>query len=118
MTTSYSEFRGRASKITILLSVFVFIASAGLGHARSNIALNQSQSFKAVEKSRGLPERGVSQSAVIAKYGQPQSRSGPVGSPPISTWKYSDFTVYFEHHLVITTVSESDSLPTKLTGIQ
>ena len=105
-------------RIIFTLFIMAVFASIGLAHARSDLSSSQSQSFKSLEKSRGLPERGVSQSKVIAKYGQPQSRSGPVGSPPISTWQYPEFTVYFEHNLVITTVSESDSLPTQLKGIQ
>ena len=118
MKNSNSISLGGIWKALGSLIVLTLVFGVGVAHARSDISPNQGQTFRALEKSRGLPERGISQSKVIAKYGQPQSQSGPVGSPPISTWKYPEFTVYFEHNLVITTVSESDSLPTKLKGIQ
>jgi hypothetical protein len=38
---------------------------------------------------------------VLKQYGEPKQRSGPVGDPPISTWDYGDFVVYFENQYVI-----------------
>jgi hypothetical protein len=38
---------------------------------------------------------------VLQRYGEPRARSGPVGDPPISTWDYDDFVVYFENQYVI-----------------
>lgn len=74
--------------------------------------------FKNIEGQRGYPVRRMSSKAVIAKFGEPQSRNDPVGDPPISIWFYNDFRVYFEHHLVITTVAVKDRLPTELKDIQ
>ena len=74
--------------------------------------------FRDIEQQRGLPIRGMSSKSVLSQYGEPDSRTGPVGDPPISTWYYQEFNVYFEHHLVITTVAGEDRLPTKLKGIQ
>ena len=43
-----------------------------------------------------LPERGMSKDAVRQQYGSPNEQRAAVGTPPISRWIYSDFTVYFE----------------------
>jgi len=50
------------------------------------------------------PERGESMQAVESRFGAPQSSAGPVGEPPISSWTYPGFTVYFEHDIVLRTV--------------
>ena len=50
------------------------------------------------------PERGMTMDGVIKQYGEPTQRSGPVGDPPISTWDYGDFVVYFENQYVIHSV--------------
>jgi hypothetical protein len=50
------------------------------------------------------PARGALMSAVESAYGPPLHRIGPVGDPPITRWVYDNFTVYFEHSHVITTV--------------
>jgi hypothetical protein len=50
------------------------------------------------------PSRGALMSAVESSFGPPLHRVGPVGDPPITRWVYENFTVYFEHSHVITTV--------------
>lgn len=45
--------------------------------------------------------RGKSQSAVEARYGDPDSVAGPVGDPPITRWFYDKFTVVFEYDHVV-----------------
>lgn len=47
------------------------------------------------------PHRGMTMDGVLKKYGEPTLRSGPVGEPPISTWDYGKFVVYFEKQYVI-----------------
>jgi hypothetical protein len=47
------------------------------------------------------PLRGTTQSQVEAKYGSPVTKKAAVGDPPISSWEYADFTVYFEYDRVI-----------------
>ena len=70
------------------------------------------------ESEKALPVRGTSSANVMEKYGEPQSKHGPIGDPPISTWQYEDFKVYFEYRHVITSVSVKDQLPQKLENIQ
>jgi len=50
------------------------------------------------------PANGMNMKDVEASYGTPVSVTGPVGDPPITTWEYDLFKVYFEHTLVIHTV--------------
>lgn len=51
-----------------------------------------------------LPKNGQTQQTVRTRLGNPNSMNGPVGQPPITTWDYSRFTVYFEGDKVIHTV--------------
>ncbi len=54
----------------------------------------------------GKPTRGMSQNSVQANYGSPQSTVAAVGDPPISRWEYAEFVVFFEHNLVIHSVTK------------
>ncbi len=51
-----------------------------------------------------VPTRGVDMARVEQRWGEPQTRLTAVGEPPITRWIYSEFTVYFEHNLVIHSV--------------
>jgi hypothetical protein len=53
----------------------------------------------------GKPSRGVSQAKVEATYGSPNSKKSAVGDPPISSWEYGDFVVFFEYDKVIHAVN-------------
>ncbi|MFT5220567.1 MAG: hypothetical protein ACI9LO_001881 [Planctomycetota bacterium] len=48
-----------------------------------------------------MPKRGISMEKVLAKFGEPDERFGPVGEPPISEWVYGSFRVYFEYRTVL-----------------
>jgi hypothetical protein len=48
-----------------------------------------------------LPKRGISMEQVLAQFGEPDQRYGPVGEPPISEWVYGSFRVYFEREIVL-----------------
>ena len=47
------------------------------------------------------PLRGSTMAAVEAKFGAPSSKSGPVGTPPITRWYYPNFVVVFENDKVL-----------------
>ena len=51
------------------------------------------------------PARGMSMDKVEATFGAPTHRDPAVGEPPITRWEYPGFVVYFEHQLVIHTVT-------------
>jgi hypothetical protein len=48
----------------------------------------------------------MSQESVQANFGAPQSMVAAIGEPPISRWEYAGFVVFFEHSLVIHSVSK------------
>lgn len=50
------------------------------------------------------PVRGMSAAQVLEQFGLPQSKTGAVGEPPISSWRYPEYTVYFEADTVIHSV--------------
>jgi hypothetical protein len=56
------------------------------------------------EQSFDKPQKGLSMQQVINQYGQPVMKKPAVGEPPITVWKYGNFTVYFEHQWVIDSV--------------
>jgi hypothetical protein len=51
-----------------------------------------------------LPENGQSKADIESKFGTPLEKRGAVGDPPISSWKYGSYSVYFEYDLVLSTV--------------
>ena len=63
------------------------------------------QGTDAASKSVG-PASGVTQQSVEAAYGSPISKKEPVGDPPISSWEYESFVVFFEYDRVIHSVKK------------
>jgi len=70
------------------------------------VALAASAGFAFAGDPPGLPHRGLSMDQVRAKFGEPLMTKAAVGSPPITRWEYQGYVVYFEHNLVITSVSD------------
>jgi hypothetical protein len=52
-----------------------------------------------------LPSRGMTMSAVEAKFGAPVAKRDAVGSPPITRWEYAGFIVVFERDRVLHSVA-------------
>lgn len=50
------------------------------------------------------PKRGASMSSVVDLVGQPLRIDRAIGDPPIATWHYPEFRVYFEYDKVIHSV--------------
>ena len=60
---------------------------------------------QAAEKQQmSRPLNGMTRAQVNAHFGEPLNATAAVGDPPISSWEYADFFVYFEYDLVIHTV--------------
>jgi hypothetical protein len=55
------------------------------------------------------PSRGMTMKGVQDRFGAPVRAKSPVGDPPITTWEYSEFLVYFEYDRVIHAVSKPQS---------
>ena len=51
-----------------------------------------------------LPVNGQDKATIEAKFGTPTQKQPAVGDPPISSWKYDTYSVYFEYDLVLFTV--------------
>ena len=51
-----------------------------------------------------LPKNGQHKADIEAKFGAPAEKQSAVGDPPISSWKYDRYSVYFEYDLVLFTV--------------
>ena len=51
-----------------------------------------------------LPANGRNKAAIEAKFGAPVQKLSQVGDPPISSWKYDTYSVYFEYDLVLFSV--------------
>ena len=56
------------------------------------------------KQQRQLPINGQSRSTVEAQYGAPEAINQAIGKPPISSWQYRDYTVYFEYDHVLHSV--------------
>ena len=95
-----SNFIKQALQITVLagvLSASSFVAASTFATAgASSLAVAQ-------QGNSGIttPRNGQDKITVENNYGSPLEKVSSVGEPPISRWIYSEFTVYFEHDLVL-----------------
>lgn len=55
------------------------------------------------------PRTGLTKAQVEDRFGPPQQKTGPVGDPPIYSWDYGQFKVYFETDRVIHSVVKHPS---------
>lgn len=86
----------------ITLSLTLGLLGAGQVHAeRVEVPVGQQSGARDVGT---VPSNGMTQEKVREHFGQPQSRKAPVGDPPISSWEYADYVVYFEHDRVLRAV--------------
>lgn len=67
-----------------------------------------------------MPTKGMSKERVKNLFGEPLAEIPAKGQPPISRWKYQEFTVYFDSNTVIhcvrnfqPTANSSDAKPTE-----
>ncbi|MBI1421891.1 MAG: hypothetical protein GC149_00410 [Gammaproteobacteria bacterium] len=54
--------------------------------------------------SQTVPGRGMHMDQVEARFGAPKEKIPAVGEPPITRWVYDNYTVYFEHDIVLDSV--------------
>lgn len=57
-----------------------------------------------IDSNLAIPTKGMSMNQVTNQFGEPTHKNNPVGTPPITKWKYAKFSVYFESTWVINTV--------------
>jgi hypothetical protein len=58
-----------------------------------------------------LPRRGATKAEVEQRFGPPLTQQPAVGTPPISSWDYENYRVYFEHDLVLHAVLKGTATP-------
>lgn len=86
------------------------LMSAGAVHA-DTLILDKMQSTQGERPDR--PARGATMARVESNFGAPLSKQAAVGDPPISSWAYPDFTVYFEYDRVLHSVEKPTTSATK-----
>ncbi len=84
--------------LTIVALVFGYIGIAG--------ADNLDMEGTAPVESSARPSRGMTQVSVEAKFGSPTAMTSAVGDPPISSWEYDGYIVFFEYDRVIHAVTK------------
>lgn len=99
-TAQHYRKRTFAVAVTVCLGLSSALCSTHLYAERITIPLGQQGEAWNVQ----APRTGLSKSQVEESYGPPISRKGPVGDPPIYTWEYEKFRVYFEGEHVIHSV--------------
>ena len=86
------------NKYTKMVSL-MFVLMSGLSYA-DVLMIERIQNSKSVN----VPARGASMNQVIAEFGEPNIKKSAIGEPPITVWKYNEFSVYFEKTWVINSV--------------
>ncbi len=64
------------------------------------------------------PKTGMTRTAVKTQFGEPAKENPAKGKPPISSWEYADFIVYFESDYVIHSVLKPKQHATTETVIE
>jgi len=81
-------------------SLFCLVLVATFGAAQADTLLIEGLQAAAASSSE-RPSSGQSKTQVEASFGEPVSMTTAVGDPPISSWTYQGFVVYFEYDHVI-----------------
>jgi len=84
------------------LLLFLVLAVPLFGTASADVLLMEGiQSAPAIQ----TPRNGVNMAQVRQQYGDPLEEQPAVGEPPITRWEYDGFSVFFEHDLVLHSVT-------------
>ena len=86
---------------TIVGSLIVTLCHLATVADEVKVPVGQQSSYNAaIER----PDSGMSKTEVQQRYGEPEQTTDAVGEPPISSWEYGDYIVYFEYDRVIHSV--------------
>ncbi len=86
------------------IAVLILVSACATGAAVADTLIVDGIEAQGVSNSS--PGRGLSQNSVQSRWGEPLNKSAAVGEPPISSWKYDTFVVYFEYDHVIHSVAK------------
>jgi len=95
----------RSASVTVMGSLLMAIV-VGTVNAET-IAVDGQVALK--ESSVAKPNRGMTMETVEAQFGHPSNKRAAVGQPPITRWDYPGFSVFFEHQIVLHTVTTGSS---------
>lgn len=88
----------RAHSITPLAFLLAVLATQCLHAEEIRIPIGeQAKDLPAID----MPTKGMSKERVKSLFGAPLEETPAKGQPPISRWKYQEFTVYFDSNTVI-----------------
>jgi len=87
--------------ISSILTLFLAVATL---QVNAQVVKTPGSSAQVVANGN-MPNRGLSKSQVESRFGQPNSKQGPVGTPSIYRWNYNNYSVFFEHNIVIHSVA-------------
>lgn len=92
------------SKISLILAGSLLLSAFSI--AQAEVISIADPRYDVPNTTEGVlrPTQGMSMATVEQRFGQPEQKSAAVGEPPITRWTYKDFTVFFEHDLVIHSV--------------
>jgi hypothetical protein len=98
-----------SSQIKNTALMLVLLASPGMALTDTLRVPVGQQSQSQTEISR--PTNGMTQDRVIERFGEPLSVTPAVGEPPISSWEYPKYVVYFEGDTVLHAVLKHRTAP-------
>ncbi|MDB2705651.1 hypothetical protein N9Y67_03860 [Pseudomonadota bacterium] len=88
---------------TICITAILLLTTASISQAEV-VSIIDTYDVPNSEQGVLRPTRGMSMEQVNKKFGPAEHTTASVGEPPITSWSYPAFKVYFEHKLVIHSV--------------
>lgn len=85
-----------------IAATFAVLSALGAPSRADTLVVNDQLQVR--ESNVARPARGLTMSAVEAKFGAPSTKHEAVGTPPITRWDYPQFAVFFEKDRVIDAV--------------
>ena len=82
---------------TLCYLLLALSATCTFGAAQADVISLQTNAALDVPR----PLRSASMRQVESQFGTPIEKSQAVGKPPITRWDYDNFSVFFEHELVL-----------------
>jgi len=95
-------------KVFTIIALIATIASAPTFAEVIRVPVGQQAAEKQVLQT---PPRGMTKAQVRARFGNPRGELPAVGDPPISSWDYENYRVYFEGDLVLHAVLKGSAQP-------
>ncbi|MGS2723333.1 hypothetical protein ACVBEJ_06275 [Porticoccus sp. GXU_MW_L64] len=106
MPMTIKAIKATTTALALIAAGAMFSATASADELRVPVG-KQAADKQGMEK----PRNGETKQQVQDKYGNPDKQNGPVGDPPISSWEYSDYVVYFEYDRVLHAVLKGSAKP-------